>query len=214
MISVPDNNSFSLSDVVSVTGGTSLQAAFTNSIDEFFDASYKGSKDRLSNFRNYTVYQVGDSYLGGIIAYIYQSGDPGYVSGEFHGIIAESSDDATLRAWDTGTNVLTEVTSINLGDGEINTTTIVTDQGAGTYSAKAAYDYSDGTYSDWWLPTSGELSKMWLNRSAIGGFNNTANYWTSSEYSLTNAMRCYWGDGSIASTPKSSTALGRWIRYF
>jgi len=45
-------------------------------------------------------------------------------------------------------------------------------------------------------------------------FNDTANYWTSSEVSSNNAMRCYWGDGSIASTSKSATAIGRWIRYF
>jgi len=53
--SVPNTNTFHLTDVTAVTGGTSLSAAFTNSTDSYFDATYKGSKDRLSNFRNYTV---------------------------------------------------------------------------------------------------------------------------------------------------------------
>jgi uncharacterized protein (TIGR02145 family) len=50
---VPNTNTFSLSDVVAITGGTSLQAAFTNSVDAYFDPAYKGSKDNLLNFRNY-----------------------------------------------------------------------------------------------------------------------------------------------------------------
>ena len=53
--SVPNTSTFTLQDVVNVTGGTSLSAAFTNSTDAYFDPAYKGSKDRLSNFRNYTV---------------------------------------------------------------------------------------------------------------------------------------------------------------
>lgn len=214
MISVPNNNSFSLNDVVAITGGTSEQAAFNNSIDAFFDLSYKGSKDRLTNFRNYTSYQVGDVYLGGIIAYIYQSGDPGFISGEFHGIIAENADDTTSRTWYNGSFTTTGATSQALGSGEDNTGLIVLSQGAGSYSARAAYDFSDGSYSDWSLPSVDELGKMWFNRSLIGGFNNTANYWTSSETSSNNAMRCYWGDGSMAATSKSATAIGRWIRYF
>lgn len=53
--SVPNTNTFHLTDVTSITGGTSLSAAFSNSIDSYFDATYKGSKNRLSNFRNYGV---------------------------------------------------------------------------------------------------------------------------------------------------------------
>jgi hypothetical protein len=52
---VPNTSTFGLTDVTAVTGGTSLSSAFTNSTDSYFDATYKGSKDRLSNFRNYGV---------------------------------------------------------------------------------------------------------------------------------------------------------------
>jgi hypothetical protein len=53
--SVPNTDTFSLSDVNDVVGGVSLSAAFSFSVDAYFDPAYKGSKDRLSNFRNYTI---------------------------------------------------------------------------------------------------------------------------------------------------------------
>jgi len=55
MPSVPDTNTFTLQDVVAVVGGASLSSSFANSVDAYFDAAYKGSKDRLSNFRNYQI---------------------------------------------------------------------------------------------------------------------------------------------------------------
>jgi len=55
MAKVPDTNTFSLQDVVDVINPTTddLQDCFNDSIDGRFDPRYKGSKDRLSNFRNY-----------------------------------------------------------------------------------------------------------------------------------------------------------------
>lgn len=55
-MSVPDNNTFTMNDVrteLGLTYPTSLSACFTASVDSSFDPLYKGSKDRLSNFRNY-----------------------------------------------------------------------------------------------------------------------------------------------------------------
>ncbi|HAQ21101.1 MAG TPA: hypothetical protein DCR40_17990 [Prolixibacteraceae bacterium] len=60
MPSVPNTNTFKLSDVVAVVGGASLSAAFTAAAalsESNWDATYKGSKDRLLNFRNYTSTQ-------------------------------------------------------------------------------------------------------------------------------------------------------------
>jgi sucrose-6-phosphate hydrolase SacC (GH32 family) len=54
---VPDTTSFSLQDVIAVTGGTSLQDAFDNSVDGLFDSNYIGTKTNLLNFRNYGIDQ-------------------------------------------------------------------------------------------------------------------------------------------------------------
>ncbi len=50
---VPNTNTFNLQNVTSITGGSSLQDAFDNSIDLLFDPTYKGDKTNLLNFRNY-----------------------------------------------------------------------------------------------------------------------------------------------------------------
>lgn len=61
-MAVPNTNTFTLQDVTAEVGGTSLVQAFANSNDAYFDPLYKGSKDRLSNFRNYPV-NTGISYI-------------------------------------------------------------------------------------------------------------------------------------------------------
>lgn len=55
-MAVPNTNTFSLNDVrleLGLASNTNLSACFTASVDGSFDPSYKGAKDRLSNFRNY-----------------------------------------------------------------------------------------------------------------------------------------------------------------
>lgn len=71
MACVPDTNTFSLNDVRTVLGlgsTASLSSCFSASVDGCFDILYKGSKDRLSNFRHYctsiTVRLFAGSYTG------------------------------------------------------------------------------------------------------------------------------------------------------
>jgi len=55
-MAVPNTNTFSLNDVRNELGlgsTASLSACFAAASDSQFDATYKGAKDRLSNFRNY-----------------------------------------------------------------------------------------------------------------------------------------------------------------
>lgn len=54
-MAVPDTSTFSLQDVVDEVNPSSdtLQESFNDSIDINFDPSWMGSKNRLSNFRNY-----------------------------------------------------------------------------------------------------------------------------------------------------------------
>ena len=130
--------------------------------------------------------QIGDAYGGGIVAYIYQSGDPGYVAGETHGLIVASGDSSTLGIqWYNGSNVSTGATSTALGAGGANTDAIIAAQGAPAtgYAAGLARAYTGGGHSDWYLPSKAELHQAYLNKVAIGGSWDARYYWTSSELS-------------------------------
>ena len=129
---------------------------------------------------------VGDSYGGGIVAYILVDGDTGYDASEQHGLIAATADQSAGIQWYHGSYVVTGATDTAIGTGQANTTAIVTIQGAGSYAAQLCNDLTEGGYDDWFLPSKDELNKLYINKDAIGGFA-TSFYWSSSEYYATSA---------------------------
>jgi len=133
---------------------------------------------------------IGDSYQGGKVAYILQSGDPGFVAGETHGLIVATADQSAGIQWCNGPNTTTGATATALGTGLANTNTIISSQAdPTTYAAGVARSYEGGGYTDWYLPSKDELSKLYdLKALGFGGFESpTAIYWSSSEYDLDHA---------------------------
>jgi len=158
---------------------------------------------------------IGDNYEGGVIAYIFQSGDPGYVSGQTHGIIAATNDQSTGIQWYNGSYVITDATSEGiLGGGLSNTNKIVSVQGSGSYAAKLCYDLTLNGYSDWVLPNMGELRVLYTNKSLIGGFSS-ASYWSSYEGTSIYAGLKSFNNGDEQTGNKSANWIYvRAIRYF
>ena len=119
---------------------------------------------------------VGESYGGGIVAYI---------DGTGHGLIAATADQSEGIQWYNGNYILTGATGTAIGTGSANTTAIVAAQGAGNYAAQLCNDLTEGDYNDWFLPSKDELNELYKNKVKIGGFADNR-YWSSSESILAN----------------------------
>lgn len=157
---------------------------------------------------------VGQSYKGGVIAYILKAGDPGYVAGQTHGLIAATADQSSKLRWYNGTYITTGATAIALGTGLNNTNLIITKQGnTGAYAAKLCRDYRGGGYTDWFLPSKDELNILYLNKTLIGGFS-TYYYWSSTEENNSYAWHQRFSDGNTTNGDKLYTFSVRAVRRF
>ena len=174
--------------------------------------------------------EIGDFYQGGVVFYIFESTDTGYIDGETHGLIAAVEDQSSGIRWYNGSSTTTGATGTAIGTGATNTTTIIAEQGdtetdpETSYAAGLARAYTGGGYSDWFLPSKDELNKMYTNRATINttaaansGSNfstNSNSYWSSTESGSSNAWQQYFGNGYQRNYNKSTTNPVRAVRAF
>jgi len=114
---------------------------------------------------------IGESFGGGIIFYIDGTGQ--------HGLISATTDQCEGKWGCYGT--LIGGTSPAIGTGQANTTAILNGCSEADIAARICDDLVLNGYSDWFLPSIGELNQMYLQRNLIGGFID-AYYWSSTEY--------------------------------
>lgn len=159
---------------------------------------------------------IGYSYGGGKVAYILQSGDPGYDANITKGLIAATEDQSTAVEWITGGSTqitLNGNTLRAIGAGQANTNFMIAQAGYTGGAAKVCDDYSNGEFSDWYLPSINELTKLYDNRTAIGGFKE-AKYWSSSEYLSEVASSLLFDLPTEVESFKSFTGYVRAVRSF
>ena len=146
-----------------------------------------------SNEANSTAaFTIGQTYHGGIIFYIDNSGQ--------HGLIVSKNDLSTTLGntqfpWKIGAYVITGATGTAIGTGASNTAAIVAAMGSkGNYAALLCSKYKAGIYVDWYLPSKEELNQLYLHSAAVGNLTAT-NYWSSSEASKVKAWDQEFGGG-------------------
>jgi hypothetical protein len=144
-------------------------------------------------------YLVGDSAFGGIIGYILQPGDTGYDANTQKGIVVRSTpiNEDFYYKWGCNGTLITGADGVDVGDGNQNTLDIMADCGGSlsnatpydalSSAARVCSDLTFGGYSDWYLPSKGELLAIEPNKDAIGIFVAGDYYWSSTEKDATSA---------------------------
>jgi hypothetical protein len=141
------------------------------------------------------IYNVGDQVLGGVVFYVDCTGQ--------HGLVAALTDQGTNITWGCSGTV-TGATGTAIYSGANNTTLILAACTTPGIAAQLCQAYNGGGYTDWYLPSSGELQQMYNQRGVIPNLTyGVYSYWSSTEGSATLASGFFFYGGYAISAVKS-----------
>jgi hypothetical protein len=200
-------NTSSLNSILISAGGTGT------TVDQNITWATNTNSVLVNSGDTAPTYTVGQSALGGKIAYILQPGDPGYDADVQHGLVATTADISAGALWGCfGTNI-SGAMGIDIGTGNQNTIDIMAGCATAGIAARLCGDLVQGGYSDWYLPSRIECAKLYQNRVAIGGFASDF-YWSSTETDANNAITFAFNLATYFTTSKDDSFRVRAIRSF
>jgi len=120
--------------------------------------------------------EIGDSYQGGIIFYIDDTGE--------HGLLSSTADQSNGAEWGCIATNFPTAQNTEIGTGSTNTQAIVQNCTEEGIAAKICDNLILNGYDDWFLPSINELELMYTYRESIGGFDESdfSTYTSSSEF--------------------------------
>ncbi len=158
------------------------------------------------NAKTVPAFSIGIEYGGGIIFFIDSTGE--------HGLIAAPKDMDTIVSWYNQVYWFARARGTGIGKGATNTQKIISALGdSGVYAAKICADYSGGGYTDWFLPSKGELNLLYKRKEIVGGFIS-GYYWSSTEADYKYAWSQYFGFGYQGLNDKKFAFFVRAVRAF
>ncbi|GHV85876.1 hypothetical protein AGMMS50230_14840 [Spirochaetia bacterium] len=153
-------------------------------------------------------YAIGDTGpAGGKIFYV---SDSGFVSSGtiYHYLEAAPADYGTFR-YLSGDGNPSAATGTSIGTGLENTNAILAFDPTAS-AANAVTGYTQGGYSDWFLPSRDEIAELYIQRALV----DTRFYVTSSHMGGNNYRRYNAADGTDSSTSNTTVSWVRPIRQF
>jgi hypothetical protein len=158
------------------------------------------------------IVKVGDTYAGGVVFYVDASG--------CHGLVAAPSDQSSSAGWGCY-GALVGANGIAIGTGNQNTINIEAGCSDPGTAAHICANLSLAGYTDWFLPSRGELNKMYQNIGQgnalglgnVGGFAPNY-YWSSTEATDGSAWAQIFNGGGQTYGGKTSALYVRAVRAF
>jgi hypothetical protein len=131
--------------------------------------------------KSFNALEFGAKINGGIVFY-YNDGT------KQHGLVCAPTDQGTNVVWGCLGKEITGADGSGVGTGNQNTVDIVNGCSTAAIAARICYDLELNSYSDWYLPSIGELYLMYKNlqMNGLGNFPYNSAYWSSSEDSNPN----------------------------
>nr|NQU92046.1 DUF1566 domain-containing protein [Bacteroidota bacterium] len=175
-----------------------------NNVYAYRLCAYKNSFESSKN-QCFVTPEIGMNAFGGLVFYLDDSGG---------GLICSNVDQSTDAEWGCA-GVYVGNTGGDIGDGNENTTMIISACKEPGIAARICEDLVINEYSDWFLPSKGELNLMYNNLkiTGLGSFEDTF-YWSSTEYNDDGAWAQNFNSGFQYYYYKESKLCVRAVRRF